>query len=100
MLSDDGWQPIETAPKDGTPVDLWITGTDSTVDFYCANASKVKGQPVRHGRATDYQWKHRPPNTPYWYPTGRLMGFPLSLEVTPTHWRPIPKAPACAEECK
>jgi len=87
-----GWEPIETAPKDGTPVDLWIVGGDDTVDFYAPFASKILNRPLRHGRAPAFQWMHRPPNRPNWYPVGGL-SYPLSPEVTPTHWRLLPAPP-------
>ena len=48
------WKPIETAPKDGTPLDLWIVGTDDTVDFYSATAQKMNGLPRCHGRAPNF----------------------------------------------
>lgn len=86
------WQPIETAPKDGTAIDLWIVGADSTVDFYAVNATKVRAKPVRHGRAPDFRWAHKPPNAPNWYPVGGL-GYPLSPDVIPTHWMPHPAPP-------
>lgn len=87
------WQPIETAPKDGTAVDLWIVGDDDTVDFYSPGAKKIKGKPLRHGRATDFAWDHRPPNKPNWYQVGGLTGFPLSPEVRATHYLLPPPPP-------
>jgi len=87
------WQPIETAPKDGTPVDLWIVGADDTVGFYSLTAKKVRGKPQRAGRAPDWQWLEKPPNRANWYNLGGLAMMPLSPDVTPTHWRPIPEAP-------
>lgn len=92
MTYEDGWQPIETAPKDGTLVDLWIVGGDNTVDFYAPDAKKIKGRPVRHGRVTALMWMHKPPNQPNWYGSHGL-GYPLSPDVTPTHWRPLPAPP-------
>lgn len=87
------WQPIETAPKDGTQVDLWIEGKDSTVDFYSASARKAKGRPVRHGRACDFKWMQKGPNRPYWYPSHGL-GYPLDSDLTVTHWMPLPAPPS------
>lgn len=86
------WMPIETAPKDGTPVDLWIEGADNVVDFYTPLATKVPGQPKRHGRLPDVRWMHKKPNAPNWYAIGGL-GMSLSPEVTPTHWMRPPQPP-------
>ena len=88
------WQPIESAPKDGTIVDLWIVGQDDTVDFYAATAAKIKGKPLRHGRTTNFRWLHKPPNEPAWYPHPCGLGmYPLAPEVTVTHWMPLPLPP-------
>lgn len=87
------WQRIETAPKDGTVVDLWIVGSDDTVDFYAPTARKIPGRPLRHGRATNFLWMKKGINQPNWYPQGGLPGYPLSPDVTPTHWMPLPEPP-------
>ena len=87
------WRTIDSAPKDGTVIDLWIEGPHSMVDFYAVTAKKVKGKPLRHGRATDYRWMQKPNNPPGWYPVGGL-GYALSPEVTATHWSmPLPAPP-------
>jgi len=64
-----GWQPIETAPKDGTDVLLAGTGTyDVTVgSFYKA----TKGPSVCDG---------------WYYQDG-------SSRIEPTHWMPLPPPP-------
>jgi len=81
------WQPIETAPKDGTPVDLWLVSNETCdIDFYSPTASKLQG------RSTDWVWEKRGPNSANWYPLGGL-GYPLGPEVTPTHWMPLPVPP-------
>jgi hypothetical protein len=71
-----GWQPIETAPTDGTIIDVWL-GDASPADlaFYCAQDK----------RSADWRWmdgKFRP--------VGGL-GGPVS--VVPTHWMPLPEPP-------
>jgi len=69
------WRPIETAPKDGTVIDLW--------DWKYMH------------RVTDACWRHH-----YWE-NGKPLGEkswgagdrdgPFVME--PTHWMPLPKRP-------
>ena len=73
------WQPIETAPKDGTRIDVWL-GDASKDDllFYCHDGSK---------RSIDWYWKNgkfRP------YMPGKHIA---SCFVIPTHWKPISEPP-------
>jgi hypothetical protein len=66
------WQPIETAPTDGTLVDLW---------------SRV--------RLTDCRWESEP------YAHGIPWGWTNSAFgriMNATHWRPIPAGPALTEK--
>jgi hypothetical protein len=66
-----GWQPIETAPKDGRLVDLWFL--DDGAD----------------GRSTDCYFKDG-----HWHWEGqRIVHLPSGNPATPTHWMPIPKPP-------
>jgi hypothetical protein len=73
------WQPIETAPKDGTLVDLWC---------------KLNG--VGRGvRRTDKKYaadSYSPNFPPCWGPYDGMEEGPLQ----PTHWRPLPKPPLLA----
>jgi hypothetical protein len=64
------WQPIETAPKDGTVIDLWIPGWERFADCHW---SKIE-------------------------PAGWTSDFgDVVLECTgntePTHWMPLPEPP-------
>lgn len=72
---EDAWQPIETAPKDGTRVLLW----------YEWNVLPVVGD-FRHGR---------------WWSVHSLggnlaykQGMDLEEVLRPTYWRPLPAPPA------
>jgi hypothetical protein len=40
------WQPIETVPKDGTPVDLWVRGTITQREWRIADAMWDAGAPI------------------------------------------------------
>lgn len=72
-----GWQPIETAPKDGTIFDVWLGDADaSDLDFYCDRGTR---------RSPSWQWwgdKFRP-----------AAGLKLLTFVQPTHWIPLPDPP-------
>ena len=77
-MSDDmnGWQPIETAPKDGTIVIVWpptFTGAMSCARY-------------------DAQKHHLRPR-PFWYRLDSYGGTFLCRERAPTHWRPVLTGP-------
>jgi hypothetical protein len=71
----DHWQPIETAPLDGTLVDLWVRGPRNP-GARCPDCWYENGR-----------WKHD---------HGRDgVGSPeFYVGDLPTHWRPIPSGPS------
>lgn len=77
------WQPIETAPLDGTPVDLWAI-RDSKFD--------------REGRYTDCRFIRRTYGTePFGEPVWNGLNDRY-VKVTPTHWMPRPAPPTPSQE--
>ena len=74
------WQPIETAPKDGTRVLLYRPG----------------GWPsarVTVGNYSDERYHTRP--RPYWtHDLERMEGKVATRHRQPTHWMPLPAPPA------
>jgi len=80
------WQPIETAPKDGTKIDIWIAGE----------------------RRTDvrWMWSEDKPHREWWCVEepdgdwGRMEWCNLgqTYSVAPTHWMPRPKSPKESED--
>lgn len=81
------WKTIDSAPKDGTWLDLWIVGPAGDVSFYTS-------VPYGQGRICDYRWEHRPPNAPNWYSRGGLPGSPpLMPGIRVTHWMLPPPPP-------
>ena len=72
-LSADEWQPIETAPKDGTLVLLYQPDGQWHSERRC------------RGMRVDTGYWHQPANRTaagFWCPT-----------IRPTYWMPLPKAP-------
>lgn len=65
------WQPIETAPQDGTRLILW--------GRYWSAGQGFMGEPLVGQHARD-RWE-------VWGPGGRF-------GVRPTHWMPLPRPPA------
>lgn len=70
------WQPIETAPKDGTWVDLWCGERDGYP------AGRFENMSFRGG-----EWRH-----PSFFSHSDSYGTPLA--AMPTHWMPLPEPPA------
>lgn len=97
-----GWQPIETAPKDGTKIDVWVR------DFSIGEAGVVTFQDV--GRVTEVYWGEEVYH--YFGDTGTKREpderwvywdcpHHARLEVggrRATHWMPLPAPPAAEEE--
>lgn len=74
------WQPIETAPKDGRTIDLWV---EPSPDYPIWRQG-------RSGRLSDMYWS--PPFLwfkGYWASREGLMGLRRTIA---THWR-LPPAP-------
>ena len=79
------WQDIATAPRDGTPVDLWILHTPKSANYY-------------DGRRTDCEFRSGEWVT--W--DNRLDEYCEVERLTPandgstyraTHWQPLPSPP-------
>lgn len=74
------WQPIETAPKDGTPILVWADAYGWRSVFARVNAAFYEGA---------------------WRMYGPILGEPTTQnksrqwlgEVQPTHWMPLPEGP-------
>ncbi len=70
------WQPIETAPRDGTAVLVWPPTWSGT-------ASAAKWNPDQYSK------KPRP----YWSRNDDFGRVTISREKPPSHWMPIPRGP-------
>jgi hypothetical protein len=79
-LEASGWQPIETAPKDGTVVDLWAHWPEH--DRWMRTADAVWDAGAQNWKSGFYHFGQ------YSYPP------------TVTHWMPLPAPPARAALAK
>lgn len=76
------WKPIETAPTDGTPINVWLD--ENTTDeemraFYCVGKTFFSaGWSFCQGR---------------FRPLGGVTRAVIPCTVTPSHWQPVPKGP-------
>lgn len=89
-MTDETWRPIETAPKDGTRVLVWLCG-EAHVAEYCA---------VWH--PDNKRWCVREPANLRGEPSNVVKdisqvlidGRPiLGTHAGPTHWMPLPEPP-------
>lgn len=78
----DSWRPIETAPRDGTTIDLWVSG-----EFPARYENCYYGKPHHecHSQYCDSCPEDLNVNAWRWH-------F-FSQQITPSHWRPVPTGP-------
>ena len=76
------WQPIETAPKDGTIVDLWFPLLDDDGDY--------EEEDIVLSRVADCHFSKK---GNCWV---NDVGFNLEIDFDgpPTYWMPLPKPPS------
>jgi len=79
---DEGWQPIETAPKDGTRVLFWVRGFGR---WMCVCGS---WDIERYATKPKPHWTHD---------NERSNGIRETRANQPTHWMPLPAPPATEE---
>ena len=77
------WQPIETAPKDGTPVIIWQA--DGHHFEHRKSWRTTPSAPIKYFDDQRYA-------IGYWRPWGGW-GNRNAADVRPTHWRPLPNPP-------
>ena len=74
MSTETPWQPIETAPKDGTLFDVWAgSGNGRIVDASFDPESGLYVEYVVHGGCHGGEYE--------------------PIDPQPTHWMPLPPAP-------
>jgi hypothetical protein len=81
------WQPIETAPKDGTSV---ITGVDIATAWIVRFAWWDDG-------TTFYDGQGHPENQGWWSYRNSVAAEKLEGIYEPTHWIPCPPTPGDAD---
>lgn len=78
------WQPIETAPKDGTVIDLWVDDPQWGATRECDMRWIKHTRYYRNGRTEDVEgWGWPGLDEPDFLSDGK-----------PTHWMPVPEPPA------
>lgn len=85
------WQPIETAPKDGTPI---VLGKANWLVFPKARWLMCDGD-----EASFFAWVFDDEYSPCLVPNedgGNILGWAEDIEngCMPTHWMPLPEPPA------
>lgn len=91
-LQRQGWQPISSAPKDGTPVLLGAPGR-TTVGQWVAEQWPTAGE--YHATTGEYLGQHETGECIEAHWSSWDGGF--TEEHPPTHWMPLPAPPALSD---
>lgn len=91
-----GWQPIETAPKDGTLVDVWLGNAEfprrvTDVSF----REPTEGEYWVNGSSDPDTSQGQFDEKAGWFENS-IGTYKLQGDEEPTHWQPLPVAPSQA----
>jgi hypothetical protein len=75
------WQPIKTAPKDGTRIILYWPAFQCPIEI----GHYEDSQQLRHGKEISRQQ--------YWYRSQFPLWGVQGGKIGPSHWMPLPKPP-------
>lgn len=102
---DEEWKPIESAPKDGKPLQVWQDGeiyvakyTDGSPARLCWRTHQNFEHSKHHLIDAEFEGKSVKAKLPYDEPWKEEYRHDWTLwtrgfEFKPTHWRPLPKPP-------
>jgi hypothetical protein len=85
------WQPIETAPKDGSVVDLWVPSYRQVND-YLVEGHRVAACRWNDGWGDGGFWEAKFVEVDSFTPLDSIDG------QQPTHWMPLPEPPSIPTE--
>ena len=91
------WRPIETAPKDGTPILVW---TQHPMDRTYASPQRAEYYTIASWCDVADEWRSIESIEEMWGVGSELTGPMFEserLECIPTHWMPLPAPPDTAE---
>lgn len=71
------WEPIDTAPRDGTYVIIWSGWFGGRATIASWDDDRYANKPI-----------------PRWSSSERLYGRRAFIDIPPTHWLPLPTPPA------
>jgi hypothetical protein len=84
------WQPIETAPRDGTEVLGFRGDAGVFVMRWIAPVDFLTERELADPHGEDRDWEEEPD----WFYADFIQGGRLDGTEAPTHWMPLPAAPA------
>jgi len=85
LLAPHQWQPIETAPKDGTEIILWFPFKDIAINGL-------------YGEVSEGDWETGYRKWMEWLVADELW-FQEDPSQAPTHWMPLPSTEAIEKGC-
>jgi hypothetical protein len=85
LIAASSWQPIETAPKDGTTIDLWL-GNHRVADAWWGRPEHSCGEMGRH-------CDNHPSYDGWCDVFGYVTGPDGHESGEPSHWQPLPAPP-------
>ena len=86
---EDGWQPIETAPKDGSEVLVWRADCGILLARWTAPIEFMTTAELEAESDGNDDWMEEPD----WFCADFVSGSRLDGMEAPTHWRPLPATP-------